>query len=269
MRDIAVAVVCYNNEAEVVEFTKNLSKQSIIDNIQLLVTCNAVGDFEKFQKEIENVMPSALVYNPGKNLGYLPGCLYGVEQSGRMYSWVMVSNTDIEIIQSNFFDAAFKEVGDDIWCIGPDIKLASIGVHQNPFLKKRPTKSKVTIWRIAYSCFPLFWLYFKLYDLKPQKNKKEKLQIKSVYAVHGSCFLLKRECVDRILEEKPNVFMYGEELIIAEIIKSNGKTCFFDSDLKILHNENQVTGKIESKRKQRWFKESMNFYIHLFKRNDI
>lgn len=50
MRDIAVAVALYNNEKEVIKFAENLLKQTLINRIQLLVTCNAcnnVGEFEK------------------------------------------------------------------------------------------------------------------------------------------------------------------------------------------------------------------------------
>ena len=264
MRDIAVAVACYNNEAEVIEFASNLSRQSIINNIQLLVTCNAVQNFERVQEEIRRTLPSACVFNPGKNLGYLPGCLYGVEKSGVPYSWVMISNTDIEFRQYDFFEKAVKDVREDIWCIGPDIELKATGVHQNPFLKERPTKLKVATWRIAYSCYPLFWFYFKLYDIKPKKIVDEELQSEDVYAVHGSCFLLRKECLQKVREEKHGIFMYGEELWVAEIVRENGKKCRFNNEVGIFHNENQVTGKIGGKRKQQWFKQSINYMVKRF-----
>ena len=90
MRDIAVAVVLYNNEKEVIEFAKGLLRQSIIARIQLLVTCNACQDINRFTKALHKVLPSASIFDPKENLGYLNGCLYGVKESKGSYSWVMV-----------------------------------------------------------------------------------------------------------------------------------------------------------------------------------
>lgn len=269
MRDIAVAVTCYNNEKEVINFAKHLSKQNIVDRIQLLVTCNAVKNFVTFRNELKDVMPSACVFNPERNLGYLPGCLYGLGKNEKNYSWVMVSNTDIEFKQNDFFEQAIKDVVESVWCIGPDIELPDTCVHQNPFLENRPSAKKIFTWRVAYSCFTLFRLYFKLHDLSSKKELNSiHLSDKKVYALHGSCFFLKHECVQKLMEEKADIFMYGEELLIAEIVRENGKSCYFKANIGILHNENQVTGNIASKTKQKWFNRSIKYLYGRFFSNN-
>lgn len=267
MRDLAVAVVCYNNEKEVIEFARNLASQSDINRIRLLVTCNSVRDFTALKNQINSVMPSAHVFDPGKNLGYLPGCLYGVEKSQDNYSWILVCNTDISFIDFNFFEKALSGIENDVWCVGPDIRLVVSEIHQNPFLTSRPSKLKVNIWKIAYSCYPLFWLYFKLHDIKLQNMGTNHLDSEIVYAVHGSCFFLKRECLDAIVNEKKIGFMYGEELLVAEVVKTNNKKTYYNAKVAILHNENQVTGKIGNKRKQKWFKESLKKYLTVYQRS--
>lgn len=261
IRDIAVAVTCYNNEDEVLEFAKHLSNQSLIDKIQLLVTCNACINFERFQVKLLSVLPTALAFNPGKNLGYLHGCLYGVKKSESNYAWVMISNTDIEFTDNDYFEKLLQSAADDndIWCIGSDIVLKANGAHQNPFLSQRPSKRKFSLWKTVYSSYPLFRLYFKLYALKHKEEANADIKSSFIYATHGSCFLLKDECVNKIIEENPGIFMYGEELLVAEIIKENNKKCYLNIDTCVLHNENQVTGRIGNRKKQGWFKQSINY----------
>ena len=82
-----------------------------------------------------------------------------------------------------------------------------------------------------------------------------------IYAVHGSCFIVNGDCIDVLNRYEDNIFMYGEELFIAEIIAREKKMIFYDSSIKIIHNENQATGIVLNRRKQSWFKQS---YIYLY-----
>lgn len=264
MNNIAVAVACYNNEAEVISFANQLKEQTWVDRIQLVVTCNAVGNYESFKSAILDVLPSAAVFNPGINLGYLSGCLYGIEQMNKSFSWVMISNTDIVFVQKDFFEKALQNVPENVWCIGPRITLVGTENHQNPFLKERPKSLKVKVWRIVYSLYPLFWLYFKLSYLKNDKTSISGIDSQIVYAVHGSCFIVSNSCIEALNEEKSNIFMYCEELMVAEIVRERDKRCYYNSEIGIIHNENQVTGKIGDRKKQQWFKSSMTYLYNRF-----
>lgn len=264
MRDIAVAVTLYNNEKEVIEFAKGLLKQTVIDRIQLIVTCNACKNIVKFRSLLIKELPSAMVFDPKENLGYLNGCLFGVNQTGFAYSWVMISNTDIEFMEDNFFEKALMNVGEDVWCIGSDIILSTSGTHQNPFLIERPSRKKMLIWKTVYSAYSFFWLYFKLSELKSKKVQNTIKKNQFVYAVHGSCFFLRNECAKKISLESKRIFMYGEELLVAESIHKNNKKCLFNSKISIVHNENQVTSGICLKRKQKWFDQSFSFLCNFY-----
>jgi GT2 family glycosyltransferase len=270
MRDIGVAVTCYNNESEVLLFARQLLKQSIKERIQLFVTCNSCSSYSKFKKELNETIPSAVVFDAGKNLGYLNGCLYGVKRSINTYSWVMVCNTDIEFKEDDFFEKALSDVNEDIWCIGPDVTLVSSGKHQNPFFKERPSNNKILIWRIAYSNYLFFRLYFFLSTIKSKIKSKTKnfddiSKNGNVYSLHGSCFIMSADCMNEVLSTCKNLFMYGEELLVSEIIYKNRKKAYYNDRIGILHNENQVTGQVNIKNKQKWFKHSMKIISNIFK----
>lgn len=273
MKKILISVVCYDNEDEVIDFAKKVAKQNCKDMIILNVTCNKIDNIEEFKKKISMIDLIINVYNPNSNLGYLPGCLYGIEQYSQEniddYDWVMISNTDISFDSDNFFHDLFNAtLNNNIWCIGTNIVLSKNQKVQNPFATKRPSKTKMIIWKIVYSKYCLFKLYYKLFELKQKISKSSnKKNISSyVYAVHGSCFFLKRECINKIMNYE-KMFMYDEELFIAEIIRANNKKIYFDKSLTIFHNENQVTGKIPSKTKQLWFKDSINTIYNQFYKN--
>lgn len=264
--NIVISVTCYNNEDEVIAFTKQMTEQSFSKNIQLIITCNSTQKYEYLKVALEQIPIITYIYNPEKNLGYLSGCLYGVEKTKLPeHYWLMISNTDLDFPSNKFFEEMLDDVDHDVWCIGPDITLKAIGKPQNPFFTERPSKRSMVIRKIAYSNFPFYKTYFKLSDIKGRTNKiHKKNSSQYVYAVHGSCFLLNSDIVPFLIKESQNIFMYGEELLIAEVVRENEKNTYYNSSATVIHNENQVTGTIASRRKQQWFKQSTNYIYRRF-----
>ena len=206
------------------------------------------------------------IFNPEKNLGYLSGCLYGLERTKLPdYYWLMICNTDLIIESQTFFEDIFDGVDSDVWCIGPSITLKATGKGQNPFFVERPSKLSMLIRKIAYSHYLLYNTYFKLSDVKCKTARGEKKDSsQQVYAVHGSCFLLNSDIIPLLVKESQNIFMYGEELLISELVRRYDKKVFYNRDTKIIHNENQVTGKIANSKKRQWFKQSTDYLYRRF-----
>lgn len=266
MCKIAVAVICYDNEKEVLKFADKLSKQKECEKIVLLVTCNKCTNVKKLIDSLNKIKISSRVFDPGKNLGYLHGCLYGFKSYNEEYEWAVISNTDIDFVSDTFFSKFLDSHYDSqIGCIGPDITLKVTGKHQNPFALSRPGKALMKFRKVVYANYVLYSLYYKLSDLKSKISHVE-TQKKSgyVYGVHGSVIILRKECTDKFLEDDIQIFMYGEELYVAERLKENQLLSYYDMDLKIIHNENQVTGKIASRRKQKWCSQSLNFLVERY-----
>ena len=263
---IVISVVCYNNEDEVIAFAKQISEQSFDKNIQLIITCNSTKKIEYLKDAVNEVSIDSHIFNPEKNLGYLSGCLYGLERTKLPdYYWLMICNTDLILESKTFFEDVLDGVDSDVWCIGPSITLKTTGKEQNPFFVERPSKWSMLIRKIAYSHYLLYKTYFKLSDVKCKTKKMEKKHSsQQVYAVHGSCFLLNSDVIPLLVKESQNIFMYGEELLVSELIRGYGKKVFYNADTKIIHNENQVTGKIANSKKQQWFKQSTDYLYRRF-----
>lgn len=264
--NIVISVTCYNNEDEVIAFAKQIAEQSVCKNIQLIITCNSTKEYEYLKDAVNGVSIVSHIYNPGRNLGYLQGCLYGVEKTNLPnHYWLMIGNTDLTFTTNTFFEDIFNDVNSDDWCIGPNILLKETEKSQNPFFLERPTKRSMMIRKIAYSHFLLYQMYFKLSNIKTQLKKGDKdYSSQRVYSVHGSCFLLNSNIIPLLMKESQNIFMYGEELLVSELVREKGKKIFYNSCAKIIHNENQVTGKIANRKKQQWFKQSTDYIYRRF-----
>lgn len=263
MIEIAISVICYDNENEVLEFADKLSKQKNCERIILLITCNKCKDIRKLKDFLSKLKITSQVFDPGKNLGYLHGCLYGFKSYNGNYKWAVISNTDIEFVSEKFFSEILeKNYNSKIGCVGPDVTLKMTGRHQNPFALTRPKNNIMKLRKIAYSNYKLYSLYNWLSFIKNKTyHFKKKIKSNYIYGVHGSIVILRRECIEKFLEDDIQIFMYGEELYIAEKLRENHLLSYYDSNLKIIHNENQVTGKITDKRKQKWCSQSMNFLV--------
>lgn len=266
MYKIAISVICYDNEKEILEFADKLSRQNDSGKIVLLVTCNKCTDVKKLINDLNKIKIYSQVFEPKENLGYLHGCLYGFEEFSDEYEWAIISNTDIDFVSDSFFSKLLNSHYDSkIGCIGPDITLKVTGKQQNPFALSRPGNTLMKFRKVVYGNYFLYRLYYALSDIKNKiSHTKTQKENGYVYGVHGSIIILRKECIDKFLKDNIQIFMYGEELYIAEKLKENQLLSYYDKSLKIIHNENQSTGKIDSHRKQKWCSQSINFLVERY-----
>ncbi len=263
--EIVISVACYRNDDEIIEFAKQLLSQKNHEHITLLVTCNAVNDFDKLKERLNGVGQRYMAFNPQKNLGYLHGCLYGLEAAKINYGWALITNTDITFCSDDFFERLLNIDTDGVWAVGPDVTLKSTNKRQNPFMVNRPSSSWLRTRRIAFSNVLFYRLFRSLSKLKNKGSHNEAVcNSGKVYSIHGSCMLLKKQCVDAVICNNDPIFMYEEELLVSELCLENGKSVYFNGEASIIHNENQTTGKIGLKRRQGWIKSSLKYICKRF-----
>lgn len=268
---LPISVVCYDNIDEIKNFAIGLSKQSIADKLIYLVTCNKCEEKNKLKEELDRTGIAYKVYEPKKNLGYLHGCLYGLKKYSKThpYVWAMITNTDVTFSEEDFFEHAVTDDSkDESWCIAPNISTADEGILQNPFMTHRASKSKILFYNAVFSNKIFFSTYINLSLMKRKilcsENERSDEEI---YAAHGSCFFLKRDCVETIIKNRDSIFMYAEEYLIAEIIRENKKEVSYNKNIHAIHHESQITGKVKYGKKQRWFKNSFRYIYKRFYKN--
>lgn len=241
-------VICYANEDEIIEYAKQVAKQTMAEKIKLIVVVNMEQKGITYLKvKLSQIGITYKIINPQKNLGYLNGLLCGYEQDKLYSKWYILSNTDIEIPDKNTVEKFLKRKylnDSEIWVVGPSVFAPKKGSFSNPYMIVRPSK-KIYIIKNSMMNFP--YIYNTLFKIK-EKLKKITIatprQSNYVYAVHGSFMFIKQELLNCLVEQGKWELLYDEEQYIAETVLRYGKKIYYDSDIQINHMEGMSTGKV-------------------------
>ncbi len=197
------------------------------------------------------------------NVGYMSGCNFayhaGVKQFGS-FDWVAMSNTDIKF-STDFFRA-------DCWFNGslnksilaPQVTNTK-GYQQNPFKIKPLSYNRIRMNWVIFSNYFLAAVYSMIFRFKAALAYKKQInaleeKVIEIYAPHGSIIFFPSFFLGITRGLKYISFMYGEELYVAEIARKHNIKILYVPELKVQHNENSSTGKMDFKRVCRWRADS-------------
>lgn len=247
-KNITNIVICYANEDEVVTYARQLAIQTISNKIHLTIVINKEAKGEQYlQEKMSEIGIRYSIYNPGRNLGYLNGLLFGYSKMTTNSEWYVLSNTDIEIFDNQFFETfanGFYLNDKDIWLVGPSVYAQLRKLYTNPYLLNRPTKTKYIVKNIGMT-FPS--IYDFLFRIKSKIRAKQDVTVQPpsgmIYAIHGSFMFLHMNLMEELIKRAPWELLYDEEQYIAEVVRANNKKVFYDSSIQVIHNEGACTGK--------------------------
>ncbi|MBO8162074.1 MAG: glycosyltransferase family 2 protein [Thermosipho sp. (in: Bacteria)] len=234
-----VAIILNWNKAEetlkllnqLMHFEKDICDVIVVDNNSKPQERKKLIDFFLSNDwpiiEEKDFLKSNIVLSPGylillnRNYGYAKGNNYGLKLSNILgYKYSLISNNDIKLeipVVEKLSDVL--ELDPSIALVGPKI-IGPNGKVQGPF--PRPGMSD-QFWYSVF--FPLFWGPRKLWKL----IKKEK-KLKAVifpYRLMGCFMLVRNDIMKEIGYFDENTFLYAEELILAEKLRSKGyKTAY-------------------------------------------
>ena len=117
-------LILYNNLSEVEQYCSSLFSLPHTENVYVSIVVNKIGentpeDLLRLNKIHRNIS----VFIPEENLGYMNGMIFAyqkmIEERKMNYDYIIMSNTDIEYPDENFFKKFIdKQYEDDVWCIG-------------------------------------------------------------------------------------------------------------------------------------------------------
>lgn len=266
---ILVSIVCYKNPEETIGFINSIKRQKDVSNIHIVVTSNYKEDYDEIINNIgKDIKCEVFLIN--ENLGYLNNCLYGINNSKcKNTKFVMITNTDVEFIEEDYFSKLLStKIDENVWCIGTNIININDNRQTNPLITDKTSKQLMKIKRTVFCnklLYDIYNFYYYIRNKFTTKNNKEDIETKYVYAVHGSSFVLNRDCIDELSSLARNIFMYGEEELIAAFIEKYNKKVLYISELHVNHKGGSVTSKISDNKKFKHFKKSYNFiYDYLY-----
>jgi len=256
MKDILFLLINYKNKTEIVDFICHIKKLLKEDNIDYSIIVSDNSSDKKEFDYLNNLYKAdnnVYINDTGENLGYLKGAYNGYnyffDKLKQQAKWVFVCNTDLKL-ENNFFKVFMSKYFYHNLIIAPNIELKSSGIHQNPFMRKRPSKISFSF-RLIIMKYPILYIIYKNLFSQIWLKIKDKLKNKSndfknkennyIYAAHGSFCLLPLIFFERKCTLNYFNFLFGEEIFIAEQAKENNIKIQLCNDLKVIHNENQTT----------------------------
>lgn len=267
-------VLNYNNYQDTIACVDSILRIRHRDDYRIVIVDNASSNnsFDELKRRYE-AHPQVDLATTVKNKGYSGGNNLGIKMMrGKGINRVIVATNDTELVSLNLLDEFDQIDLSDVGIVGTDI-LTLEGVHQNPALY-RPT---LLYFLNLYLYGPMAWARANLYKRSPfMKHVRQEAKTKyigkfsgdhssmpeySVYMLHGSFLYLTKTYLDRVGLLDENLFMYGEEDLMAWNCACHGLKELYLPGIKVLHKDAQAT---------KWaHKEGKNDFVRAMTRKSI
>lgn len=246
--------VNYKGEQSTLELLASLSRLNGFSSLDIIVVDNGSGEENllRLRTAIAD-WPNVQLLVSDTNRGYFGAakfaCDHYLAQGRELPNWTIVCNHDVVIEDQDFLQKLSQEDWRSAGVLATRIRLAGTGADQNPFMLRRPSWFRRASLRLVYSNYPfaLFWdwLSYKKRALNQRMHSLPSKRIfkrENIYAAHGSCFILSRQFFEAGGFFDDALFLYGEEISVAEICRSLGLPVIFEPALVLLHNEHSSVG---------------------------
>jgi GT2 family glycosyltransferase len=246
--------VNYKGEQSTLELLASLSRLNGFSSLDVVVVDNGSGEENllRLRATIAD-WPNVHLLVSDSNRGYFGAakfaCDHYLAQGHELPNWTIVCNHDVVIDDQNFLERLFQEDWRSAGVLAPRVRLAQTGSDQNPFMLRRPGWFRRASLRFVYSNYPfaLFWdwLSYRKRALNQRirsRPSQRVLKRGNIYAAHGSCFILSKQFFKAGGFFDEDLFLYGEEISVAEICRSLGLSVVFEPALSLLHNEHTSVG---------------------------
>ena len=254
-----------------VSYDQNEYLSKLFDSVELLATqdivCSEILVVDNYGSVV-NLDSSSYSFNirvikPG-NVGYLPGLSLGAEAALKDgIDFLVLCNPDLQFISS--LDSDFLACIDSFGVVAPDI-FDSDNLPQNPNRRLPFNRIERFVWDMMSASYFLYRLIMVFHEFKRQLrigrsgNSQALSDNGVIFLPHGSCLFVSRGVLTDTGLFKEDIFLWGEEAIIAGMARQAGYSVFFNSAVRVRHISHTSTSSIGSKAKFSIWRESYKKY---------
>ena len=267
---ILLLIIHYNNIKSTLDTLSSIRNLNRVPEIHLID--NAPNDFDTLDHDkIKGILTERFkIINHDKNYGYFGAVakhLSNIKHTS--YDWIFISNNDMIYHDKYLFDyvdTAKKMWNNRIGVYCPAIVTKSMGINQNPYLKKCPNKFFYYKLKLLLSNYIAANFYEKLaaklsYYFKAKYTQtNDNNCLKQIFAPHGSFLGISKEFFTMGGYIEYQNFLYFEEEILGLICSKIGLKVIYDPRVSVMHCEHQTTGKKYSKSKHQIRKKSFQTF---------
>jgi GT2 family glycosyltransferase len=257
---ILLVGVHYRNASSMLELLASLSVLRFVSDLTIRIVDNSSAD--EHPAEMRGTItqyPNAELVETSTNRGYFGAARLAFDQylveEHDLPDWVIVCNHDVLIEDRDFFGKLLREDPETVGVLAPRIQVWPGNLDQNPFMRRRPGRLRWAQLRFVSSKYPLaafwYWLWRRKAELRSWLAERRRTsppnsvaKREPIYAAHGSFFIFSRRYFEAGGYLDGNLFLYGEEISVAEICRSLGLPVVYEPSLRVIHREHQSTGKV-------------------------
>lgn len=267
LSDFKIPFICvnYGTYLETIKYIENVrslkfGKQAIIIVIDNSVNDNDFNQLNQYKFK-NSFLDDDLKIIRTTNRGYFQALNEGIlfaRNLNENLGYYIVGNNDI-VFKDDFIHNLFDfKLDKNTLIISPDV-ITTEGSHENPHVIQRIgflRKFKYDVYYSSYTVARILQMIkstdrrFKAYD--PEK--------KFIHMGIGALYILTPNFFKHFEKLWEDVFLYGEEAILAGQINSVGGKILYDPQFVCYHNESATTSKLGSKSKYKIVQKSYRTY---------
>lgn len=244
---VIIYCVNYNSYDELKNYLESLNNALVNSSVELSVV--VIDNSQKMQDIQDKYLFELIHLKLGENLGYFGGAEYGIKNCGKNindFDYSIISNVDLQVQEDFFIQLSALGVDESIGCVAPCIYSIGENRNRNPKVLSRYSLKKLQLLRLLYKYPVLNFIYTTVFFSKHRKKVEESNQ-EIIYAAHGSFMLFTKKFYDFIENMSYPVFLFGEELYIAENLRSRGLKTIYEPNLVVNDTDHASTSKMKSK----------------------
>ena len=274
--DVLLICVNYRKPTETQHFVATALEQTLSSSLRLVVVDNSPFPGGGVVPESVPSDPHVKAIATGKNLGYFGGAAVALAdhlKSHPLPDWVIVSNPDVYFSDRDVLQRLCDaHRGDEPAVIAPSIHTVDTSVEQNPYMRVRPSRFRMHLYRWLFSAYPidvvyegLSWIKHRALGLLSKVRPPAAASLpERIYAPHGSFIALHRSYFERGGNLEYGAFLFGEEIFIAETVRRLGLTVLYEPAVMIEHTERSTAAGLWNRDASRFRRQSSRFLARTF-----
>jgi GT2 family glycosyltransferase len=271
--DVLLICVNFRKPVETQHFVATALEQTLGSSLRVVVADNSPYPGEGGVPASATSDPRVKTLATGTNLGYFGGAKAALADhlaSHPLPDWVIVSNPDVYFSGRDVLQRLCdSHRGDEPAVIAPAIRTVHTAVEQNPYMRVRPSRLRMHIYRWLFSSYPvdvvwegLSWVKHRVFELFSKVHPPAASSLpEKIYAPHGSFIALHRSYFERGGNLDYGAFLFGEEIFVAETVRQLGLTVLYEPAVAVEHTERSTAAGLWNRDASRFRRQASRFLV--------
>jgi len=248
MKSIAVLCVTYNSYSELRAYLASVdiaaAKSSSGLKVDVFIVDNTEQDIEEVDYLDSYININATLISSHKNLGYFGGAKEGLKYIDiGLYDYMAITNVDLIVSEDAFLNLSKMKLDENVGWIATAIISDKEHRDRNPEVLRRYSRRKLLMLKFKFDYPIIDFVYNR--TLYKRKKLRKKYSAMDIYAGHGSFILLTRAYFEKCGMIDYPVFLFGEELYLAEECRKHSLRVIYRPEICIYDSEHVSTSKLK------------------------